>query len=78
MLIMFVSDRVSLWAGTRPAPTNVYGIFGKIYNLSMPEEKVEDWQIRKNGLRLRGFDYSARRSNFVTIVTEHRQTFFND
>ncbi len=44
----------------------------------MPEEKVEDWQIRKNSLRLKGFDYSARRSNFVTIVTEHRQTFFKD
>ncbi|HXH69880.1 MAG TPA: transposase, partial [Pyrinomonadaceae bacterium] len=49
-----------------------------IYNPRMPKEKVEDWQIRKNSLRLKGFDYSARRSNFVTIVTEHRQTFFND
>ena len=48
------------------------------YNPRMPKENVEDWQIRKNSLRLKGFDYSARRSNFVTIVTEDRQTFFND
>jgi REP element-mobilizing transposase RayT len=48
------------------------------YNPQMPKEKVEDWQIRKNSLRLKGFNYSARRSNFVTIVTEHRQPFFND
>jgi putative transposase len=40
--------------------------------------KVEDWNFRKNSLRLKGFDYSSRRSSFVTIVTEGRQTFFND
>ena len=44
----------------------------------MTEENVQDWHFRKNSLRLKGFDYSARRSNFVTIVTEHRQTFFKD
>src|SRR5215213_4730113 len=48
------------------------------YNSSMPKEKFEDWQFRKNSLRLKGFDYASRRSNFVTIVTEHRQTFFKD
>src|SRR5688500_14742800 len=44
----------------------------------MPNEKAEDWETRKNSLRLQGFDYASRRSNFVTIVTEQRQTFFND
>lgn len=44
----------------------------------MPKEKVEDWQLRKNSLRLKNFDYAARHSNFVTIITEHRQTFFTD
>ncbi len=44
----------------------------------MPKEKVEDWQFRKNSLRLKNFDYAARHSNFATIVTEHRQTFFTD
>ena len=48
------------------------------YNRPMPKEKVEDWQFRKNSLRLKNFDYAARHSNFVTIVTEHRQTFFTD
>lgn len=44
----------------------------------MPKEKVEDYYLRRNSLRLQGFDYSSLRSHFVTIVTEHRQTFFND
>jgi putative transposase len=44
----------------------------------MPKEKVEDYYFRRNSLRLKGFDYASHSSNFVTIVTEHRQTFFND
>ena len=44
----------------------------------MTKENVQDWYFRKNSLRLKDFDYSARRSNFVTIVTERRQTFFKD
>lgn len=44
----------------------------------MPKEKVEDYYFRRNSLRLKGFDYASNRSNFVTIVTEQRQTFFND
>lgn len=40
--------------------------------------KMEDWQIRRNSLRLRGFDYSMSHSNFVTIVTEPRRNIFND
>jgi putative transposase len=44
----------------------------------MTKDKVEDYRFRRNSLRLRGFDYASLRSHFVTIVTEHRQTFFND
>jgi putative transposase len=44
----------------------------------MQNGKAEDWDTRKNSLRLQGFDYASRRSNFVTIITEQRQTFFND
>ncbi len=39
---------------------------------------IEDWKIRKNSLRLRGFDYSQSHSNFVTIVTENRRDIFKD
>jgi putative transposase len=44
----------------------------------MPKENVEDWYFRKNSLRLKNFDYSARRSNFVTVVTDKRVKYFND
>jgi len=44
----------------------------------MTKENVQDWNFRKNSLRLNGFDYSTRHANFVTIVTERRQTFFKD
>jgi putative transposase len=40
--------------------------------------KIENWKIRKNSLRLRGFNYSSAHSNFVTIVTEPRRDVFND
>lgn len=53
-------------------------IFEADYNLLAMSEKVEDWKIRKNSLRLKNFNYAARRSHFVTLVTEHRQTFFTD
>lgn len=38
----------------------------------------EGLPVRKNSLRLRGFDYSARRDYFVTIVAHQRKKFFND
>lgn len=40
------------------------------------EEK--DVSPRKNSLRLEGFDYSARRAYFVTIVANDRKAFFNN
>jgi putative transposase len=42
------------------------------------KKNVGDWYFRKNSLRLKGFDYAARHSNFVTIVADQRQPFFND
>ncbi len=33
---------------------------------------------RKNSLRLRNFDYSTRRTYFVTVVTHHRKKIFYD
>ena len=33
---------------------------------------------RKDSLRLYGFDYSARRCHFVTLVAEERRQYFND
>ncbi|MCD9187507.1 MAG: transposase [Pyrinomonadaceae bacterium] len=44
----------------------------------MSDEKCDDWNIRKNSLRLKGFDYSLSHSNFVTIVAENRQKIFDD
>jgi putative transposase len=44
----------------------------------MPKENVQDWHFRKNSLRLKNFDYSARRSNFVTIVADGRRKYFAD
>jgi putative transposase len=48
------------------------------YNFVMPKEKAEDWETRKNSLRLKGFDYASNRSNFVSIITANRQPFFKD
>ena len=36
-----------------------------------------DWRFRKN-MRLRGFDYAARRCYFVTIVALNRRPFFRN
>ncbi len=44
--------------------------------MSETEPKFE--HVRRNSLRLRGFDYVAQRSHFVTIVANERQCFFND
>ena len=38
----------------------------------------KDARPRRDSLRLRGFDYSARRIYFVTAVVEHRRTIFFD
>lgn len=44
--------------------------------MSKTEPKIE--YIRRNSLRLRGFDYGSQRSHFVTIVAYERRCFFND
>ncbi len=46
------------------------------YNHKM-SKKNDDWQIRKNSLRLPNFDYASG-CHFVTIVTKDRSKFFND
>jgi len=43
----------------------------------MKKSILEDWEIRKNSLRLRNFDYASH-SHFVTIVTQDRKKFFDD
>lgn len=44
--------------------------------MSSTEPKIE--HIRRNSLRLQGFDYSTRCSYFVTIVAHERRRFFDD
>jgi len=44
----------------------------------MSQSNVQDWHFRKNSLRLKNFDYAARHSNFVTLVTENRAKYFGD
>ena len=43
-----------------------------------PFSNDKDARPRHDSLRLRGFDYSARRIYFVTVVVEHRRTIFLD
>jgi REP element-mobilizing transposase RayT len=40
--------------------------------------KTEDHYTRRDSLRLRTFDYAARRIYFVTIVAAERRLIFND
>lgn len=44
--------------------------------MSETEPKFE--HVRRNSMRLRGFDYASQRSHFVTIVAHERQCFFKD
>lgn len=42
------------------------------------QESQQQNGFRKNSLRLRDFDYAARHTSFVTIVTHERREFFKD
>ena len=39
--------------------------------------QIDNWEIRKNSLRLRNFDYKSG-AHFVTVVTRDREKFFTD
>ncbi len=46
--------------------------------VTMKRDDQEDQYTRRNSLRLRGFDYAARRVYFVTVVADQRRKMFCD